>query len=64
MMREYRFLLSVIGFRNIVIHEYINVNFNLVKGTLSKREYRRLPELALKLRERARIIRIFKLIGT
>ncbi|WP_291764660.1 DUF86 domain-containing protein [Caldivirga sp. UBA161] len=51
---EYRFLLTVIGFRNIVIHEYTSVDFNLVRGILSRREYRRLLELALKLRERAK----------
>ena len=50
---EYRFLLSVIGFRNIVIHEYIGVDFNLIKGILVKKEYRKVLELALRLRERA-----------
>ncbi|MGC9106114.1 MAG: type VII toxin-antitoxin system HepT family RNase toxin [Thermoprotei archaeon] len=50
---EMRFLLSVVGFRNVLIHEYARVNLGLVDRILKSREYRKVLEIALKIREKA-----------
>lgn len=53
---EFKFYRAVVGFRNIVVHEYIRVDLNLVEEILKVRRYRKILELAEsivnKLRER------------
>ncbi len=51
---EYSFVLRVAGFRNIVVHEYADVDMELVYRILGKREYRRVAVLASKLLAEAR----------
>jgi len=46
---EYLFIRRVIGFRNVVVHAYTEVNMELVRGILEEREYRRLAVLAARL---------------
>ncbi|MCE4611288.1 MAG: DUF86 domain-containing protein [Desulfurococcales archaeon] len=51
---ELELVRRVIGFRNIVVHEYTAVDINLVKRILEERAYRRLATLAAKLLEEAK----------
>ena len=51
---EAMFLRKVVGFRNIVIHEYQAVNRAIVAKILSEREYLELAKLAKKLIEEAK----------
>ncbi len=50
---EARLLRSVVGFRNIVVHEYLAVDRGIVREILARREYMRLVELARKLLDEA-----------
>ena len=50
---EERFLSAVAGFRNVVVHEYSEVDLGTVEEILKKREYRRLLALIMELRRRA-----------
>jgi len=50
---EYMFVKKLIGFRNIVVHEYIRVDEDLVKRIIARKEYRRVVLLASKLLEEA-----------
>ena len=50
---EMKFLLAVVGFRNIVVHEYAKVNVRVVDKILKGREYRKVLEIALELRGKA-----------
>lgn len=36
---QYRQFLGVIGFRNILVHNYLNVNYEVVKGIVHDRKY-------------------------
>ncbi|WP_338602658.1 HepT-like ribonuclease domain-containing protein [Sulfolobus tengchongensis] len=49
---EYSFLSSVVSFRNIVIHGYATVNQHIVYKIMKEKSYRRLLEIAEKLREK------------
>jgi Protein of unknown function DUF86. len=51
---ERDFLISVVGFRNIIVHEYATVNPIFVKKIMKNKEYRRLLEIAYNLREKAK----------
>ncbi|BFH73990.1 DUF86 domain-containing protein [Sulfurisphaera javensis] len=51
---EEKFLLSVIGFRNIVVHEYAEINFDFVEKILSRKDYKKILEIAMKIKERAK----------
>ncbi|MFP3164219.1 MAG: HepT-like ribonuclease domain-containing protein [Acidianus hospitalis] len=51
---ERDFLISVVGFRNIIVHEYATVNPIFVKKIMENKEYRRLLEIAYNLREKAK----------
>ncbi len=46
---EYRFFRGLVGFRNIVVHEYLSVDMRLVDEVLRERRYRRVLLLAEKL---------------
>ncbi len=46
---DYDFLVRVIGFRNIVVHEYADVDMELVREIVARREYARVAVLAGKL---------------
>jgi len=48
---DYGFVKRVIGFRNIVVHEYASVDTALVRRILEQREYRRVALLAARLLE-------------
>ena len=50
---EEKFLSAVVGFRNVVVHEYSEVDLETVEEILKKREYRRLLALVMELRKRA-----------
>jgi len=50
---EFRFLNSVISFRNILVHAYATVNEDIVKKIIKERSYRRLLEIAINLKRRA-----------
>ena len=50
---EERFLSAVVGFRNVIVHEYSEVDLSTVEEILKKREYRRLLTLVMELRKRA-----------
>ncbi|GAB6947162.1 DUF86 domain-containing protein [Vulcanisaeta sp. JCM 16161] len=45
---------SLVGFRNVVVHGYANLDLNLVDKILKSRDYRRVLELALALKDRVR----------
>ncbi len=42
------------GFRNVVVHEYGDVDLEVVDEVLKNREYRRLLEIALRMKQRAK----------
>jgi len=50
---EYLFIRRLIGFRNIVVHAYADVNMGLVRGILERGEYRKVALLAARLLEEA-----------
>lgn len=52
--REEKFLNSVVGFRNIVVHEYSEVNLDIVDEILRNKEYKRILEIALAIKDRAK----------
>ncbi len=45
---------SLVGFKNVVVHGYASLDLNVVDEILRSRSYRRVLELALALRDRAR----------
>jgi len=45
---EVEFLKKVIGFRNIVVHEYVDVDLSIVDDILRNRKYRELVYIAEK----------------
>ena len=47
--RDLEFFRKVLGFRNIVVHEYTSVDISLVDRILRSREYRRVMTLAEKI---------------
>lgn len=51
---EYAFLNSLVGFRNIIIHEYVKVDLSIIEDVLRRREYRRALEVGVNIVERAR----------
>ncbi|BDC18658.1 HepT-like ribonuclease domain-containing protein [Acidianus sp. HS-5] len=51
---ERDFLISVVRFRNIIVHEYATVNPIFIKKIMENKEYRKILEIAYKLRERAK----------
>ncbi len=51
---ELDFARRLIGFRNILVHEYERVDMELVRKILEAREYRRVAALAARLLEEAR----------
>ena len=50
---EEKFLNAVVGFRNIVVHEYSEVDLETIDEILRNREYRRLFNLVLEIKQRA-----------
>jgi len=50
---EALFIKKVIGFRNVVVHEYLGIDESLIKGLVEGREFRRVASLAASLLERA-----------
>ncbi len=46
---ELAFFRKVVGFRNIVVHEYLDIDMGLVEEILRERKYRKVLELAYKL---------------
>ncbi|BCU69579.1 type VII toxin-antitoxin system HepT family RNase toxin [Stygiolobus caldivivus] len=51
---EEKFLNAVVGFRNIVVHEYSEVNLEVIDALLRNREYRRLFNLVIEIKQRAK----------
>ncbi len=51
---DYKFFRSVVGFRNIVVHEYTSVDMDIVENILGNREYRKVLVLAEKIYRYAR----------
>ncbi|BFH72996.1 hypothetical protein SJAV_09400 [Sulfurisphaera javensis] len=51
---EYKFLNSVISFRNIVVHAYAVVERRVIEKIMKERSYRKILEIAEKLREKAK----------
>lgn len=49
---DYRFIKSIIGFRNIIVHQYLNVDIDIVEDVMRRREYRRIVTLVRKIRDR------------
>ena len=50
---EFRFLNSVVSFRNILVHAYATVSQEVVRKIIKERSYRRLLEIAINLKKRA-----------
>lgn len=48
---DYSFIRKLIGFRNIVVHEYADVDTGLVRRIVGRREHRRVAQLAARLLE-------------
>lgn len=46
---DLKFYRAVVGFRNVVVHGYLEVDVGRVAGILARREYRRLVDLAMKI---------------
>ena len=51
---EASFIRRLIGFRNIVVHEYFGVDMGLVRRVVERGEYRRVAALAAEILDRAR----------
>ncbi|MGC9135821.1 type VII toxin-antitoxin system HepT family RNase toxin [Caldivirga sp.] len=51
---EEAFIRSIIGFRNIVVHGYATLDIGVINEILKSRDYRRILELALRLKDRAK----------
>ncbi|BAB65798.1 type VII toxin-antitoxin system HepT family RNase toxin [Sulfurisphaera tokodaii] len=51
---EEKFLNAVVGFTNIIVHEYSEVNLGTVDEILRNREYRKLFRLVLEIKQRTR----------
>ncbi|ADY02208.1 hypothetical protein VMUT_2009 [Vulcanisaeta moutnovskia 768-28] len=51
---EESFVKSLVGFRNVVVNGYANLDLNVINEILRSRSYRRVLELTLALRDRAR----------
>jgi len=52
--KDFSFYRSVVGFRNIVVHEYLPVDIRIVEDILHSRSYRRVLLLAEKIYSRLR----------
>jgi len=52
--KDFSFYRSVVGFRNIVVHEYLSVDIRIVEDILRSRSYRRVLLLAEKIYSRLR----------
>lgn len=52
---DFKLYRAIVGFRNIVVHEYVEVNMSLVENLLRKREYRKILDLAEKIYRKAKI---------
>lgn len=52
---DFKLYRAIVGFRNIVVHEYAEVNMSLVENLLRKREYRKILDLAEKIYRKAKI---------
>jgi len=50
---EFRFLNSVVSFRNILVHAYATVSQDVVRKIIRERSYRKLLEIAINLKRRA-----------
>jgi len=50
---EFRFLNSVVSFRNILVHAYATINQEVVRKIIKERSYRKLLEIAINLKKRA-----------
>lgn len=50
---DYDFIRRLIGFRNVVVHAYMDVDMDLVRSIVGGREYRRVALLASRLLEAA-----------
>ncbi|MCX8137864.1 MULTISPECIES: DUF86 domain-containing protein [Pyrobaculum] len=46
---EAAFFKKVVGFRNVIVHQYLAVDVDLVKRVLESREYRKVLSLAEKI---------------
>ncbi len=53
-IHDQRFFRSVVGFRNIVVHEYISVDMDIVEEILRERLYRKLLVIGEKIYEYTR----------
>ncbi|WP_367173594.1 DUF86 domain-containing protein [Caldivirga sp.] len=51
---EEAFIRSIIGFRNIIVHGYATLDIGVINEILKSRDYRRILELALRLKDRAK----------
>ena len=51
---EFRFYRRIIGFRNIVVHEYGEVDPSIVRDVIMNRKYREVTRLALRVFEELR----------
>ena len=49
--KDYQLIRSIIGFRNILVHEYMGVDMDLVRRIIEDKEYRRVTILAARLLE-------------
>ncbi|MCE4599150.1 MAG: DUF86 domain-containing protein [Desulfurococcales archaeon] len=50
---DYNFIRRVIGFRNVIVHVYMDVDMNMVERIIEYREYHRVSLLASKLLKKA-----------
>ena len=51
--QDYKLIRRIVGFRNIVVHEYIAVDMDLVRDIIRNRKYRDAALLASRLLEKA-----------
>jgi len=51
---DFKFYRAIVGFRNILVHGYTEVNLEIIEDILRKYKYRRVLELAEKIYNRVK----------
>lgn len=49
---EEKFLIAVVGFRNIIVHEYSDIDLSIVEEILKERKYRKILQISLKIKQK------------
>ncbi len=51
---DFKFYKAIVGFRNIIVHEYVEINMKIVENILRRREYRKILRLAERIHKKVK----------